>query len=73
MPGMDGFTCAKKIKDEVNSPPPIMFVTGNANDAEMQRQGYALGAVDYLQKPVTPRLFARKYRRSIASSNTTRH
>ncbi len=60
MPGMDGFTCAKKIKDEVNSPPPIMFVTGNANDAEMQRQGYALGAVDYLQKPVTPEAFCSK-------------
>ncbi|HUP56554.1 MAG TPA: PAS domain-containing protein [Bdellovibrionota bacterium] len=53
MPGMDGFETARTIKQRGQTRhTPIIFVTAVARDAKDAYQGYALGAVDYIQKPL---------------------
>lgn len=53
MPDIDGFELARLIKKRDRSRlTPIIFLTGaDANLAQIY-QGYSVGAVDYLQKPV---------------------
>jgi diguanylate cyclase (GGDEF)-like protein len=52
MPGIDGFEVAERIKAHRTSQHvPIIFLTGRIDEAEIRR-GYAVGAVDYLLKPI---------------------
>lgn len=54
MPEMDGYQVCERLKgDPETDQIPIVFITGNASDEEKQR-GMAMGAVDYLIKPVQP-------------------
>jgi putative two-component system response regulator len=54
MPGMDGHTVCKKLKqDEATRRIPVVFVSGNTSEQEI-RQGMDLGADGYLGKPVDP-------------------
>ncbi|MBI4376291.1 MAG: response regulator [Elusimicrobia bacterium] len=55
MPGLDGFETASLIRGrEKSSYVPIIFLTAvNTNEAHVCR-GYALGAVDYIFKPIEP-------------------
>lgn len=53
MPGLDGFETAAMIKGrERSSRVPIIFVTASIQDVAHVYQGYSVGAVDYLYKPV---------------------
>ncbi|WP_051688035.1 response regulator [Desulfofalx alkaliphila] len=53
MPGFDGFETAKIIRTREKSKyTPIIFITAIYKDPEQVRQGYALGAIDYIFKPV---------------------
>jgi signal transduction histidine kinase len=53
MPEMDGFEVAAKMREsERTHSTPILFVTALHTDQAKVRRGYALGAVDYLFKPV---------------------
>lgn len=53
MPGMDGFETAKHLKlTEKTRDIPIIFVTAVYRDEEFFKHGYAIGAVDYLTKPI---------------------
>ncbi|MGE5639331.1 MAG: response regulator [Clostridia bacterium] len=55
MPGMDGFETAKMIRGrERSSQTPIIFLTAHADEVNSMFRGYAVGAVDYLTKPVIP-------------------
>lgn len=55
MPGMDGFSTAKIIKArEKTKNIPILFITANNMDSEHIFTGYAIGAIDYILKPVDP-------------------
>jgi len=55
MPGMSGFALARCIRSQArSSATPIIFVTGADAGAFPIEQAYALGAVDYLSKPVNP-------------------
>jgi PAS domain S-box-containing protein len=55
MPDMDGFEVARRIKGRQGSEnTPIIFVTAQNADERLVLQGYAVGAVDYLFKPLTP-------------------
>jgi len=49
MPGMDGFTLARHIKQE-RSETPILFLTARSRRDDKLR-GYAIGADDYITKP----------------------
>ncbi len=53
MPGMDGFETATLIRSRGRSrQTPIIFLTAFSTSDQMQFKGYALGAVDYLLKPL---------------------
>jgi len=53
MPGMDGYEVARQLKlNPVTKGIPIIFVTAKI-EQEDEAFGFALGAVDYIRKPVT--------------------
>ena len=55
MPDMDGFETAALIRERDKSRhTPILFLTANDNTQTHAMRGYAVGAVDYLIKPVVP-------------------
>lgn len=61
MPGMDGFETASMIRQRERSQhTPIIFVTAFSTDDQLQMKGYALGAVDYLLKPINPEILISK-------------
>jgi serine phosphatase RsbU (regulator of sigma subunit) len=63
MPGMDGFEVADLIRQRDRSRhTPIIFLTAyERTDAQMFR-GYAVGAVDFLFKPIVPEVLRSKVR-----------
>ncbi|HAJ62880.1 MAG TPA: hypothetical protein DCP31_29655 [Cyanobacteria bacterium UBA8543] len=61
MPGMDGFETAKMIRARPASQhTPIIFITAINRDDAYVFKGYALGAVDYLLKPIVPEILISK-------------
>lgn len=55
MPGLDGYETAKIIRSRGKSrQTPIIFITANHQDTEEIIKGYALGAIDYIFKPIDP-------------------
>jgi len=61
MPGMDGFETATLIRQRERSQhTPIIFLTALGRSEEHIRQGYNLGAVDYLLKPFVPEILRSK-------------
>jgi serine phosphatase RsbU (regulator of sigma subunit) len=61
MPGMDGFETAELIHQRDRSRHiPIIFLTGIETGDPGRFKGYALGAVDYLAKPVVPAVLRAK-------------
>src|SRR5436190_7016556 len=55
MPGIDGFTAAKLIRERARSRhTPIIFMTSALEDFSNMFRGYRAGAVDYLAKPIVP-------------------
>ncbi|WKE64109.1 two-component system response regulator [Gallaecimonas kandeliae] len=54
MPGMDGWTVCKKLKaDPMTAPVPVIFVTAMGEVSD-ESKGFAVGAVDYITKPISP-------------------
>ena len=61
MPGMDGFQCAKIIKERPRTKHiPIIFITAISRDLANVFHGYETGAVDYLMKPFEPEILRSK-------------
>src|SRR3954471_15950980 len=61
MPGIDGFETAKMIRGRERSrQTPIIFLTAQADEMNSMFRGYAVGAVDYLMKPVVPEVLKSK-------------
>jgi signal transduction histidine kinase len=55
MPGLDGFTAARAIRERERSrTTPIIFLTGAFEDLSSMFRGYEAGAVDYMVKPIVP-------------------
>src|SRR4051794_17707774 len=55
MPGMDGYETAQIIRGRDHSKGiPIVFLSAVNKEAEHLLRGYAMGAVDYVFKPVDP-------------------
>ena len=53
MPGMDGFEVAELMRGNKDTQKtPIIFVTAISKDQRYVFQGYEVGAVDYLPKPI---------------------
>ena len=54
MPGIDGFEVCRQLKaDPLLVDMPVIFTTG-LGDTEDEMRGLALGAIDYVTKPVQP-------------------
>ena len=62
MPGMDGYTVLSRLReDEKTRDIPAIFIT--ALDAEVDEEhGLALGAVDYITKPIKPAIVQARVR-----------
>jgi two-component system, sensor histidine kinase and response regulator len=61
MPDMDGFELAELMRgSERTRHVPIIFVTAGSRDQHRLFQGYELGAVDFLYKPIEPRILKNK-------------
>lgn len=61
MPGMDGFETAALIRQRSRSRyTPIIFLTAFSDADALRSKGYALGAVDYLLKPIDPVILTAK-------------
>ena len=61
MPGMSGFELAALIRGSSRTAHvPIIFLTATSQDAIRTFQGYEAGAVDFLYKPIEPRIVQTK-------------
>ncbi len=61
MPEMDGFQTASMLKMRKKTRDiPIIFLTAAFKSEEFQQRGYAIGAVDYLLKPIDDNLLLNK-------------
>lgn len=61
MPEMDGFETASLIRARERSRDvPIIFLTAYSRTEQQAFQGYSLGAVDYLVKPLEPEILLSK-------------
>ncbi len=61
MPDMDGFELAELMRGSARTRDvPIIFVTAGAQDQHRVFKGYETGAVDFLYKPVEPRILKNK-------------
>jgi signal transduction histidine kinase len=61
MPGIDGFTTARMIRERKRSRyTPIIFLTAATDDFSQMFRGYEAGAVDYISKPVIPEVLRSK-------------
>ena len=66
MPEMDGHEVLHRMReDERMREVPVIFVTAMSTDADEQR-GLALGAVDYLTKPISPPVVLARVRAHVA-------
>lgn len=63
MPGMDGFEVAELMrKNNKTKNVPIIFVTAISKEAKYVAQGYGVGAIDYMFKPLNPEILQHKAR-----------
>ena len=54
MPGMDGYEVCRRLKaDPATQAVPVIFVTAMSETGD-EMKGFALGAVDYITKPISP-------------------
>jgi CheY-like chemotaxis protein len=61
MPEMNGFQVAKAMRSNTRTAAtPIIFVTAYSQDDMAVREGYNLGAVDFMLKPIDPSLLRSK-------------
>jgi cyclic di-GMP phosphodiesterase len=66
MPGMSGHEVCQRLKAESRTRKiPIIFVTA-MNQVEDEAQGFALGAVDYITKPVSPPIVTARVKTHLA-------
>eukprot|EP00904_Undaria_pinnatifida_P001901 jgi/Undpi1/11711/HiC_scaffold_37.g14006.m1 len=53
MPGLDGFEVCRRLKNDPRTAfVPVIFLSARMVDESKKLEAYAMGAVDYIQKPV---------------------
>jgi len=71
MPGLDGYEVCRRLKaSPACAGIPVIFVTARDNDADQER-GFAVGAVDYVTKPVKAPIILSRIRAHIALHRTS--
>jgi putative two-component system response regulator len=72
MPGIDGYEVCRQLKDNpVTAHIPVIFVTAMTEVAD-EEKGFALGAVDYITKPVSPPLVLARVKTHLALHDQNR-
>ena len=72
MPEMDGYEVIRRLREsETLRAIPVIFVTA-MHDAEDEEKGFALGAVDYLTKPINPAIALARVKTHLALNDQTR-
>lgn len=63
MPHMDGYTLAERLRSLPQSATlPLIFISAHDSDTYHHHRAYETGAVDFLNKPVSPRILLSKVR-----------
>jgi putative two-component system response regulator len=66
MPGIDGYEVCRRLKADAHTRDiPIIFLTAKS-DIEDEQMGLALGAVDYITKPVSPPIVLARVKTQLA-------
>lgn len=61
MPGMSGFEVARLLRERSSSrSTPLIFLTAGESEEFPLEEAYELGAVDYLMKPIVPKILRAK-------------
>jgi len=69
MPDISGFEVCRALKDEaLTSTIPVIFLTGKT-EAQAQVEGFELGAVDYITKPINAAVLKARVRMHLALAN----
>jgi len=69
MPEMDGYEVCRRLKaDPHTAAIPVIFLTANI-DARDEEQGFQLGAVDYITKPINPAVARARIETHLALKN----
>lgn len=72
MPEMDGYEVCRRLKaDPQTCDIPVIFVTA-VTETVKEEQGFALGAVDYITKPINPAIVKARMRTHLALANQQR-
>ena len=72
MPEMDGYEVCRQLQsNEKTRRIPVIFVTAKSED-EAEAQGFGLGAVDYITKPVSPAIVLARVRTQMALKQSHR-
>ena len=70
MPGMDGYQVIQRLKADPNTADiPVIFLT-SLSDAADEARGLALGALDYITKPINPALTLARVKNHIDLKST---
>lgn len=73
MPGMDGYAvCAELKESEATRHIPVIFVTGK-DDVEAEARCFALGAADYITKPIRVPVVLARVKTHLALYGQRRH
>ncbi len=73
MPEMDGFEVCQKLKDNPDTAKiPVIFITAKTEIAD-EKQGFELGAVDYIAKPFSPPIVKTRVRSQLALYEQSKH
>jgi putative two-component system response regulator len=69
MPGMSGFAVCKALKENPSTADiPVIFLTGKG-ESKYEMEGFALGAVDYVTKPINAAVLKLRVRAHVALAN----
>ena len=72
MPGMNGYDVCRSLKsDPKTANIPVIFATSMA-DVGNEAQGFAVGAVDYIIKPLSPSIVLARVRTHLSLVQATR-
>ena len=70
MPGMDGFEVLRHLQDDpLTAEVPVLFFSARSDDADIER-GLAVGAMDYLSKPLRPMLVLARVRTQLEAARS---
>ena len=70
MPGMDGYEICRRLKQHATTCDiPVIFVT-TLGEEENETRGLDAGAIDYITKPVNPRILRARVRSHLSAKGT---